>query len=76
MKRKTLKNLILDTCTKTAFSFNNKFYQQKDRVSMSSSNGLVLVNIIMIELEGVIIKPLNADGTTKFYSRFVMTLYW
>ena len=71
MKRRTLKKLILDTCTKTAFSFNNKFYQQKDRVIMGTSIGLVLVNIIMTELEDVIIKPLNVDRTTKFYNRFV-----
>ena len=38
---------------------------------MGTSIGLVLVNIIMTELEDVIIKPLNADGTTKFDSRFV-----
>ena len=27
LKKRALKNLILDTCTKTAFSFNNKLYQ-------------------------------------------------
>ena len=50
---------------------NNKFNQQKDGVSMSSSLGSVLANIIMTELEDVIIKPLIADGTIKFYSQFV-----
>ena len=62
--------LSLDTCTRTAFSFN-KFYQQKDGVSRGSSLGPVLANIIMTELEDVIIKPLIADGAIKFYSRFV-----
>ena len=38
---------------------------------MDTSIGLVLVNIIMTELEDVIIKPLNDDGTTKSYNRFV-----
>ena len=71
LKKRTLKKLILDTCTKTAFSFNNKLYQQKDGVSMGSSLGPVLANIIMTELEDVVIKPLIASGTIKFYTRFV-----
>ena len=33
--------------------------------------GPVLANIIMTELKGVITKPLIADDTVKFYSRFV-----
>ena len=71
LKKCTLNKLILDTCTKTAFSFNNKLYQQKDGVSMGSSLGPVLANIIMTELEDVVIKPLIANGTIKFYTRFV-----
>ena len=71
LKKLTLKKLILDTCTKTAFSFNNKLHQQKDGVSMGSSLGPVLANIIMTELEDVVIKPLIASGTIKFYTRFV-----
>ena len=38
---------------------------------MGSSLGPVLANTIMTELEDVIIKPLIADGTIKFQSRFV-----
>ena len=38
---------------------------------MGSSLWFVLANIIMTELEDVIIKPLIADGTVKFYSHFV-----
>ena len=38
---------------------------------MGSSLGPVLASIIMTELEDAIIKPLIADGTIKFYSRFV-----
>ena len=71
LRKRTLKKLILDTCTKTAFSFNNKLYQQKDGVSMGSSLGPVLANIIMAELEDVVIKPLITNGTIKFYTRFV-----
>ena len=37
------KKLILDTCTKTAFSFNNNIiYKQKDGVSMGSSLGPII----------------------------------
>ena len=71
MNKRTLKKLITDICNKTAFSFNKKLYQQKDGVSMGSSLGPVLANIIMTELENKIIKPLITDGTIKFYSRFV-----
>ena len=46
-------------------------YQQKDGVSMGPSLGPVLANIIMTELEDLVIKPLIANGTTKFYTRFV-----
>ena len=56
LKKHTLKKLILDTCTKTAFSFNNKLYQQKDGVSMGSSLGPVWANIIMTELDDAVIK--------------------
>ena len=41
LKKRSLKKLILDTCTKTAFSFNNIIYEQKDGVSMDSSLGLL-----------------------------------
>ena len=35
----------------------------------------VLDNIIMTELEDIFIKPLIADGTIKFYSRFVIQVH-
>ena len=71
LKKHSLKKLILDTCTKTAFSFNNIIYEQKDGVSMGSSLGPVMANIIMTELEDKVIKPLINDGTIKFYCRYV-----
>ena len=71
LKKRTLKKLILDTCTKTVFSFNNKLYQQKDGVSMGSSLGPVLANIIMTEIEDVVIKSLIINSTIKLYTRFV-----
>ena len=71
LKKHSLKKLILDTCTKTAFSFNNIIYEQKDGVSMGSSLGPVMANIIMTELEDKVIKHLINDGTIKFYCRYV-----
>ena len=50
LKKRSLKKLILDTCTKTAFLFNNIIYEQKDGVSMGSVLGPVMANIIMTEL--------------------------
>ena len=71
MKKRTLKKLLLDTCTKTAFSFNGQLYEQTDGVSMGGSLGPLLANIIMAELEAQVVRPLLADGTIKFYTRFV-----
>ena len=69
--KRTLKKLILDSCRKTVFSFNDKLYQQTDGVSMGSSLGPVLANIVMTELEKRIIKPLIDDGIIRFYCRYV-----
>ena len=71
MKKATLKKLLLDTCTKTAFSFNGQLYEQTDGVSMGGSLGPLLANIIMVELEAKVIRPLIEDGTIRFYTRFV-----
>ena len=71
MKKATLKKLLLDTCTKTAFLFNGQLYEQTDGVSMGGSLGPLLAKIIMVELESKIIRPLIEDGTIKFYTRFV-----
>ena len=61
----------LNICTKTAFSFNNITYEQKDSVSMGSSLGPVMVNIIISELENKVIKPLINDGNINFYCQYV-----
>ena len=66
-----MKKLILDTCTKTAFTFNRVIYEQKDGVCMESSLGHLLANVIMTELEEKVIKPLINDNTIKFYARYV-----
>ena len=51
--------------------FNNKLYEQKDDVSMGSSLGPVLANIIMTELEETIIQQLIENDVIKFYCRYV-----
>ena len=71
LTKTSLRKLIKDTCTKTVFSANNILYEQLDGVSMGSSLGPVLANIIMTELEDIIIKPLINDNTISFYSRYV-----
>ena len=55
LKKRTLKKLIVDTCSKTAFLCDNVIYEQKDGVSMGASLGPVLANIIMTELERVVV---------------------
>ena len=47
---------------KAAFVFNNQLVEQLDVVLMDSSRGHVSVNMVMIELEEVIVKPLQQDG--------------
>lgn len=71
LQAKTLKKLIIDTCTKTSFLANGKIYEQIDGVSMGSSLGPVLANIIMTELENVVIQPLIDQGIIQFYCRYV-----
>jgi predicted phosphoribosyltransferase len=71
LKKRTLKKLSLDCCNKTAFSFDEQIYVQKDGVSMGSSLGPVLANIILTEFERLIVSELIADGTIKFYKRYV-----
>ena len=60
-----------DTCSKTVFSTNKKLYQQIDGVSMGSSLGPLLANIIMTQLERTIIKNFIDDKILLFYGRYV-----
>ena len=71
LSKRSLKKLILDTCKKTAFSSNNKIYEQIDGVSMGGSLGPVLANIIMTELEKTVVDNLVQTGVIKFYVRYV-----
>ena len=62
LTKRTLKKLILDSCTKTIFSLNGHLYKQIDGVSMGSPLGPTLANIIMTEFEHEIIKPIINSG--------------
>ena len=66
-----MKKLLLDSSTKTAFSFDNALYEQCDDESIGSSLGPVLANIILTEFENVIVKPLIETSVLKFYCRYV-----
>ena len=63
LSKNILKNLILDTFQKTAFTFNNIIYEQKDGISVEASLGPVLGNVIMMECEKVIVDTLMKEGT-------------
>ena len=70
-QKHTLKKLILDSWTKTIFSCNRTLYEQLDSVSMVSSLGPVLANIILSEFENVIVSELVNSGVIKLYRRCV-----
>ena len=71
LKKRRLKNLIKDTCSKTVFSANKKLYQEINGVSMVSYLGPLLTNIIMTELGRTIIKKFIDDKILLFYGRYV-----
>ena len=52
-----MKKLLYDSCTKTAFLFDNVLCKQCDGLSMGSSLDPLLANIILTEVENVIVKP-------------------
>ena len=71
LKKRTMKKLLLDSCTKTAFSYDNIFYQQCDGVSIDSSLAPVLANMILTEFEKVVVTPPMESGILKLYCRYV-----
>ena len=67
---RSLKNVLLDACTRTAFSFNRKLYEQiDDEVSMSSPLVSLIPNVKITEIESVFVKDLFSKGYFKFYIR-------
>ena len=68
ISKRTLKQLISDSCSKTAFSFDSKIYEQIDGVSMGSCLAPVLANIILTEFEKQIVEDLIQAGTIQILS--------
>ena len=73
LRESTLKKLKKDCCIKTAFSFDGIILKQEDGVSIDSSFGPLVANMIMTEseLERVIDEPMITSGKIKFYKRYV-----
>ena len=71
LSKPSLKKLILDTCQKKPFSFNNKMYEQIDGVNMGGSFSPVLANIIKTEFEEVVAENLIKTGIVTFCARYV-----
>ena len=71
MRKSILEKLIKDSCTKTTFSFDGKIYKQIHGVSMGSSLGPVLANVLITEFERLVVDKLIKDGLIKFYIRYV-----
>ena len=71
IKKRTMKKLLKDCCSKNALTFNNVIYKQIDCVSMGSCLGPVLANIIVTELETVIVDKLFRKNFLKFYISYM-----
>ena len=71
IRKSTLRKLIKDSCTKTAFSFDGKIYKQVYNVLMGFSLWSVLANVIMTELERLVVDKLIKDDLVKFHIRYV-----
>ena len=77
LKKRSIKKPLLDTCTKTSFTFYGVIYEQKDGVSMGSSLGHLLANVIMTDLEEKVIKPIFRKNTnTGLYNHFSSYVPW
>ena len=66
-----MKNVLLDSCTKTASLLHNVLCEQcDDGASMRSSLGPVLAISVRTEFENVIVKPLIETAVLMFYFRY------
>ena len=64
---RSLTKLLIDTCTKTTFTFNDEIYKQVNGVSMGGALGPLMANIIMTELEDKVVRRLINTSVIKFY---------
>ena len=71
LKKTYLEKAPVRCVSKGYFSFNGKIYKQTDDVSMGSSLGQVLADIIMTQTESEIVEPLETKGVIKHYMRYV-----
>ena len=71
IKKRTMKKLLKDCCTKNALTFSKVIYEEIDGVSMGSCLDPVLANIIVTELETVIVDKLFEENLLKFYIRYM-----
>ena len=71
LSKRSLKKLLLNACTKTAFSFSKKLYEQINRVSMGSPLCPLMANVMMTELERRVVKDLFNKGYLKLYIRYM-----
>ena len=70
LSKRSLKKL-LNACTKTAFSFSKKLYEQINRVSVGSPLCPLMANVMMTELERRVVKDLFNKGYLKLYIRYM-----
>ena len=71
LSKRSLKKLLLNACTKTAFSFSKKLYEQINRVSVGSPLCPLMANVMMTELERRVVKDLFNKGYLKLYIRYM-----
>ena len=71
LSKRSLKKLLLNACTKTAFSFSKKLYEQINRVSVGSPLCPLMANVMMTELERRVVKDLLNKGYLKLYIRYM-----
>ena len=65
LRKWTMKKLIIVSCTKTAFSSNNKIYKQIQGVLRGSHLGTVLAVIITTEFKKIMVKVLYGNSLLK-----------
>ena len=73
-KEASMKKLLLDTCTKTAFTFNRVIYGQKDGVCIGSNLGPDLDFTVELSPDGISIFRKNRN--TGLYSHVSSYVLW
>ena len=74
LTKRTMKRVLKDACSKTAFTFSDKIHKQIGGVLMRSPFGPLLVNVFMTELGDIIQKLMKLFLSFTF--NVLMTLYY